>query len=764
MRNGRQSLKIRPRSVIPGRQRWDIAVVLGRPRIAEFLEARLRESEGVGKVCANPVTGRLLVLHDTTLSRQQVDRLVREAVGLAIRRTTSHTGARGPERSMMLTRVRHHGIASLWTLPGAVIFGGFLCSSPLVRLGAVLVTTVVTIRRVWRKTSYRHQDSVLDGSIWRPVQQIVGSHRRKFYLASTLSVLGLILEVFPSLLFSRIYLLLTTGKSARLSRLGLSSVSGQLWFFTGAAALVSVVGAALSSIVDVHWRNLAQSVQNEWRTEMYAHVQRAGLQYLEGERTTRLTTVLTDDINQLGRFLATSANSILRLGTSFVFLIAMFLFFAPGIAWIALLPVSIIVWLSFLRQDRTASDYAATGEVWMQLNSQLTNNLQGSATVKNFCTEDYEIDRIRRLSERYRQSNHRIDARTAAYIPMVRACAEASFAGIVVSGGAKVLTGGLSFPVFALLSTLPQLIIYQLSAFGDTIDQYQRTVAALGRVVSLLELPVESAGIGKRLDRAQASGEVVFDNVTFAYPDRPPVVHNLSVRIASQKTTGIVGATGAGKTTTVKLLLRFYDVASGRVSLDGQDIRDVQLHDLRSAIGYVAQDDFLFDGTVKDNIRYGSFDADPEHVMRAAQLAAANDFIQALPQQYDTIIGERGVMLSPGQRQRLCLARALLKAAPILILDEATSAVDNETEAIIQGNLKSFATGRTLIVIAHRLSTIRHADWIYVLDTGGSVAEEGTHQELLALEGLYASLWRVQIGQANASPDVGLIPLSEGHE
>lgn len=762
---------MRPRSVIPGRQRWDIAVLLDRPHVAVLLEAILRNSPGIQSVYANPVTGRLLIFHDTTLSAQQIDRLVHEAVPLAVRQTMTGSKAPRSKPSTTLAGIQHghYHLAPLWAFSGAVtvvVLGRLLLSSALVRLTAVLLATVVAVRRVWRKSTHRHEDSaVLAGSIWRPMLQIVESHKREFYFAAALSVLAQILEVLPGALFSRIDVLLAGGESNGLARrptgqndgvvrLGPASVSRQLGLFAGVSTAASIVGASLSSIVDLRWNTLSQSVQNEWRTKTYAHVQRTELRYLEGERTTRLARVLTDDINQLGRFLATSVNSLLRLSTSFVILIPTFLLFTPEIAWIALLPAPIIVWLSFFYQehaesDRAKSDYGATNEIWMQLNSQLTTDLEASTTIKSFCTEEYEIHRIRLLSESYRQGNRRMATRTATYSTILRACAVVSFAATLVPLGGNVLAGALPFTVFMLLAALPQLIIAQLPGLRDAVDQYQQAVAALERVVDLLDFPVEPVGIGRRLDMAKVGSEIALDEVTFAYPNRPPALHNLSLRIAPRKTTGIVGVTGAGKTTIVKLLLRFYDVAAGRVLIDDLDIRDVQLNDLRNAIGHAAQDPFLFDGTVEDNIKYGNFDAGPEQVVRAARLAAADDFIQTLPRQYNTIIGERGVTLSSGEKQRLSLARTILKNAPILILDEATSAVDNQTEATIQHNLKDFARDRTVIIIAHRLSAIRQADWIYVLDKGGVIAEEGTHRELLARAGMYAAMWSLQIGQAN---------------
>jgi ATP-binding cassette subfamily B protein len=240
-------------------------------------------------------------------------------------------------------------------------------------------------------------------------------------------------------------------------------------------------------------------------------------------------------------------------------------------------------------------------------------------------------------------------------------------------------------------------------------------------------------------------GEVELKNVSFAYPNRSSVIENLSLHIPAGKTIAIVGATGSGKSTIVKLLLRFYEVQSGTITLEDLNIKDLHLADLRRAIGLVSQDVFLFHGSVQENIAYGSPDASVEDVISAATIAEAHDFISQLPQGYDTIVGERGQKLSGGQRQRIAIARSVLKNPPILILDEATSAVDNETEAAIQRSLDKITVNRTTIAIAHRLSTIRNAHQIYVMDAG-KIVEAGTHEELLALNGIYTSLWRVQSG------------------
>ncbi|MGH3915543.1 MAG: ATP-binding cassette domain-containing protein [Pseudonocardiaceae bacterium] len=729
----------------------------GRPRLAEPLAAGLRESRGVQEAHANPVTGRLLIRHDPTLSAEQVTELVLGAVSRAVRLVTAPEpqGKRG--QAMVATspgRQHRHGRSRT---PSLIVAGGsaavlaLALPTPLVSFGAVLVATGIVFRRAWRKSSRLRRDpQAPPASIQNPLLTIVGSHRRKFYLASILSVLGQVMDMLLLIFVGWIVLVLVQGESTLLMSLGLSNPNTQILFLAVAAGLVCLTVAALSYSAGMQWRSLAQAVRHEWRTKMYPHTQRLELRHLDDERTTRMARLLTDDINQLGSFLSSSANEVLQLATSFLILIPVFVILAPQIAWIAFLPVPIVTWLSFYYHDHVAPYYVAAGANESALNSQLMNNLAASATIKSFCAEDYEIERIRRLSAEYRDSNNRIDRSTTTYTETVRVCATVSLAGILLLGGRAVLGGRLRFEVFNPLVGLPQQVLWKLPRLGATVDQYQQTVSALQRVVHLRDLPVEPVAEGQRLDVQGVRGEMVLDAVTFAYPDRPPVLENLSLRIAPGQVTGIVGATGSGKTTIAKLLMRFQHADSGRVLLDGQDVRDLKLRDLRTAIGFVAQDAFLFDGTIGDNIRYGTFGADHERVVTASRLAAAEDFVEALPARYDTMIGERGVALSGGQKQRISLARAIVKSAPILVLDEATSAVDNETEAAIQSALKEFARDRTLVVIAHRLSTIRHADRIYVMDKGGVLAEEGTHQELLERDGVYASLWRLQIGEVDS--------------
>ncbi|MFF1789687.1 ATP-binding cassette domain-containing protein [Kitasatospora sp. NPDC058243] len=748
---------VRPRSVIPGRQRWDVKLVLGRPRTAEVLAAALRRVPGISEAQASPVTGGVLVRHDARVSATDVDRIVRRAVTL-VAQGPAGAGHRAPDRpgAQPAPRVdRGVVVRPVLAVGGGVAAGvalirGSALSRQLVALGGVAAATAAVARKVWRRTVDTTRELSGAGAERHPLLEIVGPHRRRLRRACALSVACQVSEMALGTFLGWTGLVLIKGEAAPLVSLGLATASAQLWGLAGLVAAACAAVAGLSYASNLQWRALGQDIEHDWRSRTYAHVQHLELRHLEGERTSRVAGVLTEDVGQLGAFFATSANDVLHLGTSLAVLVPVFLLMAPQIAWIAFLPIPVIAWLSFRYQEKVAGDYAVSGEHRARLHSQLVNTLEAGATVKSFCTEDYEAERIDGLSAVAQDSRHQTDRSTIRHAETVRACTTASMAGTLLVGGRAVLNGTLRFEVFSPLIGLPQMVLFRMSRLGGIVDQYQRTLAAYDRVQRLRALPVEAEGTGGPLDVETVKGEIVLDGVTFAYPGRPPALEDLSLTIPAGQVTALVGATGSGKTTIAKLLMRFQDADSGAVLLDGRDVSEVPRRDLRHAIGFVAQDPFLFDGTIADNIRYGSFAASDEAVVEAAATAEAHTFIATLPDGYDTVIGERGAALSGGQRQRIALARAILKDAPVVILDEATSAVDNETEAAIQRTLRAFATDRTMVIIAHRLSTVRHADRIYVMDKGGVVAEQGTHDGLLARHGLYASLWQLQAGELAA--------------
>ncbi|MFE6977939.1 ATP-binding cassette domain-containing protein [Streptomyces sp. NPDC057682] len=749
-----------PRSVTPGRQRWDVGLVLGRPRSAEILAAALRRVPGITEAGANPVTGRVLVRHDVRMGAAEVGRIVRRAVALVAERAAG-AEHRTPARPAPVPAPRTDigtvarpviavggGIAA-----GIALVKGSALSRHLVAAGGVAAATAAVLRKGWRRTtevSRTATGSDGDEAGRHPLLEIIGPHRGRLYRAAALSVACQISEMALGTFLGWTGLVLIKGEAAPLVGLGLTTATAQLWGLAGLVAAACAAVAGLSYASTLQWRRLGQDIEHDWRGRTYRHVQHLEMEHLEGERTSRIAGALTNDVGQLGAFFAGPANDILQLATSLALLVPAFLFLAPQIAWIAFLPIPVIAWLSLDHRSRAAADYAVAGECRTRLGSQVINSLEAGATVKSFCTEEYEADRIDTLGEEVRDSSHATDRTTSRHAETVRACTTASMAGILLIGGRSVLNGTLRFEVFSPLIGLPQMLLMRMSRLGGIADQYQRTLTSYDRVQRLRALPVETDDGDMPLDPGRVRGELVLDGVTFAYPGRPAALDDLSLTVPAGQVTALVGATGSGKTTIAKLLMRFQDAESGTVRLDGRDIRGLRRHDLRHAIGFVAQDPFLFDGTLADNIRYGSFHATDEAVVQAATMAEAHPFIAALPDGYDTLIGERGAALSGGQRQRIALARAILKDSPVVILDEATSAVDNETEAAIQRTLRSFAADRTMIVIAHRLSTVRHADRIYVMEQGGVVAEQGTHDELVARQGLYASLWQLQAGDIAA--------------
>lgn len=493
------------------------------------------------------------------------------------------------------------------------------------------------------------------------------------------------------------------------------------------------------------WRNLAQTVQHELRTDAYSHLQQLELGYFEDRSTGMLLSVLNDDINQLERFLNFGAQDLLSFFTRVFAVGSSFVILAPGISWLAMLPIPLILWGTFAFQSRLADRYDAVRDRAAIISDRLANNISGIATIKSFTAEDYERNRVYQESDAYRKSNTRAIALSAAFVPLIRFLILLGFVTTLYLGGMEVLGDRLSVGTYGFMVFIVQDLLWPFTELSEIMDEYQRAMASIRRVMGLMQTPITMATGTRSLLMQQVRGEVQIDGLSFTYDGFTSVLKNISLHIRAGASIGIVGATGSGKSTLAKLLLRFYEVQQGSIQIDGIDIRSLQLRDLRSCVGWVSQDVFLFHGTVAENIAYGSFSASHEAIANAAELAEAHEFILGLPHGYDTIVGERGQKLSGGQQQRIASARAILKNPPILILDEATSAVDNETEAAIQKSLTKITRNRTTIAIAHRLSTIRHSDRIYVMDKG-EIIEQGKHEELLALNGIYALLWRVQSG------------------
>lgn len=571
------------------------------------------------------------------------------------------------------------------------------------------------------------------------------NYRGLIWQASICSVLNKLFDLAPPVLIGAAVDVVVNQEDSLIANLGITDPLSQLLVL----ALLSLLIWGLESLFEYAyerlWRSVAQGIQHDLRLDAYQHIQELELAYFEERSTGDLLAILNDDINQLERFLDIGANQILQVTATVVIISVAFFALVPGIAWMAMLPIPFIIWGSIAFQRRLAPRYAQVREKVSLLNTRLANNLSGITTIKSFTTEEYEARRLERESEAYRRSNHRAIALSAAFVPLIRIVILVGFTATLVFGGIEALEGRLAVGTYSVLVFITQRLLWPLTSLGQTLDLYQRAMASTNRVMNLLDTKVAIPSGNLALPADSVRGEIDLDRVTFAYPNNQVVLKNFSLHIPAGKTIAIVGSTGSGKSSIVKLLLRLYEIQAGTITLDGIDLRNLNLKDLRRAIGLVSQDVFLFHGSVQENIAYGSPEATFKEVVSAAKMAEAHDFIVNLPQGYDTIVGERGQKLSGGQRQRLAIARAILKDPPILILDEATSAVDNETEAAIQRSLDRITQNRTTIAIAHRLSTVRNADCIYVIEKG-KIIEQGRHEELLAKEGIYANLWRVQTG------------------
>ena len=570
-------------------------------------------------------------------------------------------------------------------------------------------------------------------------------YKATIWQAAICSILNKLFDLAPPAIIGAAVDVVVQKQDSIVARFGITDIFAQLVVLSLISALIWGLESVFEYAYTRLWRNLAQDVQHDIRLDAYSHVQDLELAYFEERSTGALLSVLNDDINQLERFLDVGANEIIHVLTTALVVGGSFFVLTPNIAWMAIIPIPIIVWGSVAFQKWLAPKYADVREKVSMLNARLANNLSGITTIKSFTTEKYEIERLRQDSNAYRKSNQKAIALSAAFIPLIRLVILAGFTGILLYGGVQAASGALAVGTYSVLVFLTQRLLWPLTRLGQTFDLYQRAMASITRVMDLLDTRIDISSGDRALPLSEVKGEVSLNNVTFAYNQREPVIKDLSLHIPAGQTIAIVGATGSGKSTLVKLLLRLYEIKSGSITLDNQDIRDIVLWDLRRSIGLVSQDVFLFHGTVKENISYGSPDATSTQIIEAAKIAEADEFVRELPQGYDTVVGERGQKLSGGQKQRIAIARAILKDPPILILDEATSAVDNETEAAIARSLEKITQNRTTIAIAHRLSTIRHSDCIYVMDYG-QLIEAGTHEELLAKDGVYAGLWQVQTG------------------
>lgn len=594
-------------------------------------------------------------------------------------------------------------------------------------------------------SSHSHKTTSSFAALARLLRYARG-YRRQIIAATTCSIINKLFDIAPEILIGVAIDVVVNQEESFVAGLGFETAQEQITILAVLTFFIWAGESLFEYLFQILWRNLAQRLQSDLRQDAYEHAQRLDMSFFEARSSGQLVATMNDDVNQLERFLDGGANAMIQVLVTVVAVGAVFFVLSPLIALLAFTPIPLIIWGAFYFQRKAGPLYADVREKVGDLSSRLANNLGGIATIKSFTAEQREAKRLKESSEAYVEANRRAIRISSAFIPVIRMAILAGFLATFTVGGMMALEGNLNVGAYGVLVFLTQRLLWPLTGLAEVIDLFERAMASTRRILDLLAEPVHVRDEGGKVLAEPVRGDVELEKVSFHYPSSGAGIRDISLNVPAGHTLALVGATGSGKSTLIKLLLRFYDPSNGEIRIDGQPIRDLSLKSLRGAIGLVSQDVYLFEGTIRENLAYGNPSATDAEIIDAARTAEAWSFIEALPEGLSTPVGERGVRLSGGQRQRLSLARALLKNPPILVLDEATSAVDNETEAAIQRSLKRIGHNRTVIMIAHRLSTIVDADSIAVID-GGKVLEQGTHRELLEQDGAYANQWRVQTGQ-----------------
>ena len=558
------------------------------------------------------------------------------------------------------------------------------------------------------------------------------------------SILNKIFDLAPPILIGIAIDIVVEGSDSFIGNLGYADRRQQLIILAILTLIIWGLESAFDYIAAVTWRNISQDIEHSLRTDAFNNVLSLDLAFFENKSSGRLMAILNDDVNQLETFLDNGANRLVQTATTVFVIGGTFLYISPLVAVFAFIPIPIIIFGSLRFTNRIAERYTKIRNDIENLNANLSNSITGILTVKSFNREKKESERITLSSNEVKSANYHAIKLSAAFIPIIRIAILFGFTATLLIGGFLALDGEIKVATYSVMLFITQRLLWPLTELGVIFDSYQKAMASFRRIINLKNT---SPTIGNGTEKLESFDEKIqISNLNFEYVKNFPVLNNISIDIVKGQTTAIVGSTGSGKSTLIKLILRLYDSTSGEIKFDGKNIRDLELDSLRNKIGLVSQDIFLFEGTVFENIAYGNLDANDEEVWEAARLSESDKFINQLPNKENTIVGERGQKLSGGQRQRISIARAILKNPEILILDEATSAVDNETEAAIQRSINTLKKGRTVIAIAHRLSTIRNADIIYVLE-GGKVVESGNHESLLEINGVYSKLWSVQTGE-----------------
>ncbi|HEX8463811.1 MAG TPA: ABC transporter ATP-binding protein, partial [Abditibacterium sp.] len=515
-----------------------------------------------------------------------------------------------------------------------------------------------------------------------------------------------------------------------------------LWACGGLLA-VYFLNAVLGFVVNYWGHMLGINIETEMRRSMFHHFQKLSFGFYDGQKTGHLMSRLSTDLMDIGELAHHGPEDVFVAIMTLVGAFAVMLYINAPLAWMTFALVPAMIWIGLKFQGRMSRAFRQMFTDISDINARVENNISGIRVVQAFANESYEKKLFAENNARFRLTKllaYRIMSWSSAISYLMTRLVSLF---VMIAGAWFVFQGKLTNGEFILFLLLSGILFRPIDKINAVMELYPKGLAGFKRYLEIMDTAPDIDDAPNAIEVGRLLGEIEFQNVSFAYENGQQVLKNIDLTIRAGETIAFVGPSGAGKTTLCSLLPRFYDVTGGKITIDGLDIRDVTLHSLRSQIGIVQQDVFLFSGTMRENIAYGNLEASEAEIWEAARRAHLKEFIDAQPDGLETIIGERGVKLSGGQKQRLAIARMFLKNPPILILDEATSALDTETEQIIQQSLAELAEGRTTLVIAHRLATIKNADRIVVVTENG-IAEQGGHSELIGAGGVYSRLHNAQ--------------------
>ncbi len=570
--------------------------------------------------------------------------------------------------------------------------------------------------------------------------------RIKLCIATFYSIVNKLFDLAPEILIGIAVDLVVKKQDSFVASIGFESTQSQIIFLAIATFFIWGFESLFQYLYMISWRGISQDIEHSIRMDAYRHVQNLDMSWYENQHLGNITAILNDDVNQLERFLDSGANDIIQIIVSSLAVGAIFFYISPIIGCVSLLPVPMILFIAFMFQKSLSPKYRDVRNYAGRLSSTIFNNLLGIQTIKSFNQEETENKRIEKISKSYQNKNKIAIKVSSAFVPIVRMGVLSGFLGTMIIGSFKALNGEIAVGSFSVLVFLTQRFLWPFTRLGEMVDQFERAMASTYRILSLLKTP--SKIIEKQDSKILQNYNlpISFNQVDFKYEKSDYILKELNLNIKPNQFIGIVGTTGSGKTTFAKLLLRFYDPIKGQIKIGEHVLSDISISDIRRNIGFVSQEIFLFDGTIRDNIVYSKKEFNEDEMLLASKMSQAHEFVSQLSEGYNTFVGERGQKLSVGQKQRIAIARAIYKNPPILIFDEATSSLDNETERLIQNAILEASVGRTTIAIAHRLSTIRNADRIVVIKDA-NIIEDGKHEDLLGINnGYYAKLWRIQTG------------------